>query len=188
MARPGRFRKTGVADTANIQFLETPMPRSVQLLLVAGLCISASTTGFAADTGPAPAVETKPSRTADRPADPLAAARVAIKAKQWPTAMDELRKLNSRDNADWNNLMGYALRKQATPDLDGAQRHYDAALRIDPSHQGALEYSGELALMKGDLATAEARQATLSKLCKSPCEALDDLNKSIARYKASGKG
>jgi Flp pilus assembly protein TadD len=167
--------------------LEITMPRYVQLLFATGLCIAAHTTGIAADTGPAPSVEAKPARTAARPADPLAAARGAIKAKQWPTAIDELRKLNSRDNADWNNLMGYALRKQATPDLDGAQRHYDAALRIDPSHQGALEYSGELALMKGDLATAEARQAVLSKLCKSPCEALDDLNKSIARYKTSGK-
>jgi Flp pilus assembly protein TadD len=163
------------------------MQRLVQFLLGAGLCIAAHTTGFAADTGPAPAVEAKPARSTERAADPLAPARLAIQAKQWPRAIDELRKLNSRDNADWNNLMGYALRKQASPDLDGAQRHYDAALRIDPSHPGALEYSGELALMKGDLATAEARQATLSKLCKSPCEALDDLNKSIARYKATGK-
>ncbi|MCK7493043.1 MAG: UPF0149 family protein [Comamonadaceae bacterium] len=55
-------------------------------------------------------------------------------------AVAELRKVNATGNADWNNLMGYALRKQPTPDLDGAQRHYDAALRIDPRHQGALEY------------------------------------------------
>jgi Flp pilus assembly protein TadD len=166
-------------------------PHRLAVMACAASLLAASSLAFAADTGPAPSVETKPARgaerTTERAADPLAPARMAIKAKQWPTAIDELRKLNSRDNADWNNLMGYALRKQASPDLDGAQRHYDAALRIDPTHQGALEYSGELALMKGDLATAEARQSALSKLCKSPCEALDDLNKSIARYKATGK-
>jgi Flp pilus assembly protein TadD len=142
----------------------------------------ASAAAVAADTAPPP-----PPPAVARVADPLAPARMAIKAQRWPAAIDELRKLNKADDADWNNLMGYSLRKQAQPDLDGAQRHYDAALRINPAHQGALEYSGELALMKGDLATAETRLASLSKLCNSPCEALDDLKKSIARYKAGGK-
>ena len=50
--------------------------------------------------------------------------------------------------------MGCALRKQATPDLGGVSRNHDAALRIDPQHRDALEYSGELALMRGDLPTA----------------------------------
>jgi Flp pilus assembly protein TadD len=118
--------------------------------------------------------------------DPLASARKHIESRRWPAAIDALKKVNAGGSADWNNLMGYALRKQASPDLDGAQRHYDAALRIDPRHQGALEYSGELALMKGDLPTAEARLATLSGLCRSPCEALDDLQKAVARYKANG--
>ena len=125
---------------------------------------------------------------ASSPADPLAAARSAIQSQQWPAAADELRRLNSAaaytNNADRNNLMGYVMRKQAPPDLDAAQRHYDTALRIDPKHRGALEYSGELALMKRDLPTAEARLAALAQLCTSPCEPLDDLQKSIARYKA----
>ncbi len=121
-----------------------------------------------------------------RVADPLAPARAHIDAKRWGPALEELRKLNATGSADWNNLVGYTLRKQATPDLDGAQRHYDAALRIDPAHRGALEYSGELALMKGDLPTAEARLATLSKLCSTPCEPLDDLKKSIAKFKSNG--
>ena len=145
------------------------------------LCLLLATFGAqAADTpepAPAPA----------RRADPLATARGHIQAQRWDAALEELRKLNSTGSADWNNLMGYALRKQAKPDLDGAQRFYDAALKIDPKHTGALEYSGELALMKGDLATAEARLATLSQVCKSPCEPLDDLKKAVARYKASGK-
>ncbi len=119
-------------------------------------------------------------------AAPLAPARAHIEARRWGPAIEALRKVNASGSADWNNLMGYALRKQAQPDLAGAQRHYDAALRIDPRHQGALEYAGELALMKGDLASAEARLATLSRLCSSPCEPLDDLKQAIARYKANG--
>ena len=139
-----------------------------------------ATGAHAADT-PEPA--TVP-RTA---ADPMTSARAHLAALRWQPAIAELKKANASGDADWNNLMGYALRKQAKPDLEGAQRHYDAALRINPAHQGALEYSGELALMKGDLPTAEARLATLAKLCSSPCEPLDDLKQAIARYKATGK-
>jgi Flp pilus assembly protein TadD len=118
---------------------------------------------------------------------PLAAAQAQIKANRWGAAIDELKRVNASNDADWNNLMGYALRKQAKPDLDGAQKHYDAALRINPQHQGALEYAGELALMKRDLPTAEALLARLSKLCSSPCEPLDDLKKAVAAYKAANK-
>ena len=117
----------------------------------------------------------------------LAAAQAHIKAERWGAAIDELRRVNVSSSADWNNLMGYALRKQARPDLDGAQKHYDAALKINPRHPGALEYAGELALMKRDLATAEAHLATLSRLCSTPCEPLDDLKKAVADYKAANR-
>jgi Flp pilus assembly protein TadD len=134
----------------------------------------------AADT-PEPAPAARPA------ADVLAPARAQLAQQRFPAAVAELKKVDGANNADWHNLMGYALRKSTPPDLDGAQRHYDTALRLNPAHQGALEYSGELALMKGDLATAEARLATLSRLCSSPCEALDDLKQAIAKYKAAGK-
>lgn len=134
---------------------------------------------------PAQAADT-PEPAPPRASDPLAGARQAIAAKRWPAAISELRKVNATGSADWNNLMGYALRKQATPDLEGAQRHYDAALRIDPSHRGALEYAGELALMKGDLPTAEARLAVLVRVCGSGCEERADLEREIARFKANG--
>ncbi len=142
-------------------------------------------------------IATAPARAADTPepapvkaaapASPLAAARGHIKAKNWPAAIDELRRVNAGSDADWNNLMGFALRKQATPDLDSAQRFYDTALRINPQHRGALEYAGELALMKGDLTTAESRLAVLSKACDRGCEELDDLKTAVAKFKASGK-
>jgi Flp pilus assembly protein TadD len=119
-------------------------------------------------------------------ADPLAGARSRIASRQWAAAIDELKRVNAAGNADWNNLMGYSLRKQATPDLDGAQRYYDAALAINPQHKGALEYSGELALMKNDLPTAETRLAALQRACPSGCDELEDLKKTLARFKANG--
>jgi len=83
-------------------------------------------------------------------------------------------------------VVGYSLRKLAPPDLAGAQAHYDEALRLDPQHRGALEYSGELALMKGDLATAELRLAALDKACPFSCEPYRDLKQAVARFKANG--
>jgi len=183
-----------VAPTAEALKEDCPMPLpkpppvfalfgAVALLAGVGLMPLAAT---AADT-PEPTPAPKTAKSAPKSAaDPLAGARTHIQASRWQAAVDELRRVDATGSADWNNLLGYALRKNTPPDLDGAQRHYDVALRIDPRHQGALEYAGELALMKGDLPTAEARLATLSGLCSSPCEALDDLKQAIARYKANG--
>lgn len=148
------------------------MPRffGLRALIVVGLL--AANVAQAADT-PAP---TAPDR--------LAPARAQIAQKQWPAAIDELKRLNDTGNADWHNLMGYALRKQSAPDYAGAERHYDEALRLNPQHKGALEYSGELYLLTKRLALAEARLATLDKVCTLPCEEYTDLKQAIARYKA----
>jgi opacity protein-like surface antigen len=153
--------------------------------LLAALCAAAMGTAQAADTPeptkPAAAAATNAPSTASA----LTAARSQITAKNWPGALAELRHVNQTQSADWNNLMGYALRKSANPDLAGAQSHYEAALRIEPTHRGALEYSGELFLMRGELAQAEARAATLARVCQR-CEELDDLRGAIERYKAAG--
>ena len=152
--------------------------------LAFALVLSASSpAGHAADTPPA-AEPPQPALAAA--ADPLTLARARIQAQQWPAAIDELRRVGATANADWNNLMGYAQRKQATPDLPAAQRYYDAVLRINPQHLGALEYAGELALRKGELPVAEARLAALDKACNGRCEEFDDLKKAVARYKANG--
>ena len=118
--------------------------------------------------------------------DKLAQARTQVEARQWAAALAELRRINDTSSADWNNLMGYCLRKSPSPDLDAAERHYNEALRIAPQHRGALEYSGELYLMKGDLASAEKRLATLDKECLFGCEEYTDLKKAIERFKAAG--
>jgi Flp pilus assembly protein TadD len=153
-----------------------PVPGPLALALA---CVLVAAPVVAADTSsdPPPAKEA---------ADPLAAARAAIADKRWTAAVDALKKAERPTSADWNNLLGYSLRKKNPPDLEGAQRHYDAALRIEPRHLGALEYSGELALMKGDLGTAEKRLATLAAACGRPCEERDDLEKAIAKFKANG--
>jgi Flp pilus assembly protein TadD len=156
-----------------------PLARGLTLLAWAAWA------GLPAQAADTPSPEPEPARAAS--AQPLAAARAHIEGKRWAAALDELRRVNATNDADWNNLMGYSLRKQAKPDLSGAQRHYDAALKINPHHQGALEYAGELALMKGDVATAETHLATLSRLCSTPCEPLDDLKKAVADHKAGRK-
>ena len=149
--------------------------RSARLCWIAALSLPLVVA--AADTAPA-------ARPAD---DVLKTARAQIQAKQWPDALAELRRVNATASADWQSLMGYMVRKGSTPDLDASERFYLAALTIDPRHRGALEYSGELYLMKGDLPRAEQQMATLDKACFFGCEELDDLKKAVARYKLAGK-
>ncbi len=149
------------------------MHRPSALLLALALACGA----FAADN--------EPPKT--KAPDKLAAARTAIKAKDWGAALAELQRVNDAASADWNNLMGYVARKSATPDLAAAERYYDAALGIDPKHRGALEYSGELYLIRGELPKAEQRLAALDKVCLLPCEEYTDLKKAVARFKANGK-
>jgi len=131
--------------------------------------------------GSAGAADTAPAKP-----DTLSAARTLIAQKNWSAAVSELKKVGDAGSADWNNLMGYSLRKGLPPDYTGAEKFYNEALRIDPKHRGALEYSGELYLITGDLAKAEERLATLDKVCRLPCEEYTDLKKSVARYKANG--
>jgi Flp pilus assembly protein TadD len=118
--------------------------------------------------------------------DKLTPARTRIAEKNWAAAVDELKKVNDPASADWNNLMGYSLRKADPANAPEAEKFYNEALRIEPRHRGALEYSGELYLMTGNLAKAEERLAALDKACFLPCEEYSDLKKAVARYKAAG--
>ncbi len=144
-------------------------------ILITGALLSA-TSAFAAGAS------SEPERTPDK----LEGVRAQIVAKNWSGAIDELKRVNATGDADWNNLMGYSLRKAPTPDFAGAEKFYDEALRIDPRHRGALEYSGELYLQTGDLARAEQRLAALDKACTFGCSEYSDLKKAIAQYKANG--
>lgn len=134
-----------------------------------------------------------PARAADTPppaapaaADKLAPARALIAEGRWRDAIAALKEVNDTGSADWNNLMGYSHRKAKVPDYAAAEAHYNAALRIDPKHRGALEYSGELYLMMGDLPKAEERLAALDKACTFGCGELRDLRAAVASFKANG--
>ena len=118
--------------------------------------------------------------------DKLAPARARIAGKDWGAALTELEKVNETGSADWNNLMGYSLRRADAANIPEAEKFYNEALRIEPKHRGALEYSGELYLMTGKLDLAEQRLAALDKACFLPCEEHTDLKRAVAKYKAAG--
>jgi len=99
-----------------------------------------------------------------------------------------LRSVNETNSADWNNLFGYCPRKKQPPDLAGAEKYYQAALKIDPDYRGALEYYGELKLMNNDLPGAEALLARLDKACFFWCEEYSDLKEVIQKYKSRKQG
>ena len=130
---------------------------------------------MAADTAPA-----------SGPAAPhwLGQARQAVEVKNYELAIQVLNQSSDKGSADWHNLMGYSLRKKSPPDLSLAEQHYQSALGKDPKHRGALEYYGELLLLKNDLPGAEALLQRLEKACFFGCEELRDLRKSVADFKA----
>jgi Flp pilus assembly protein TadD len=147
---------------------------NLAFLRIAALSLSlAAGASFAVDT--APPVN-----------DKFTPARAKIAEKNWAAAIEELKKVNDPASAEWNNLMGYSLRKADPANAGEAEKFYNEALRIEPRHRGALEYSGELYLMTGNLAKAEERLAALDKACFLPCEEYSDLKKAVARYKAAG--
>ena len=120
------------------------------------------------------------------PVDPLDTARKAISTADWPAALAELQRLQlpMQRNADLHNLLGYAYRKQARPDLDKAFEHYRLALDIDPGHKGAHEYIGEAYLMNRQPANAREHLAALQRLCGgTACEEVEDLARALAAYR-----
>ena len=143
-------------------------------ILLAPLLALSVTASLAVDTSSPPAN------------DKLSAARAKVAAKDWPGAVDELKRVNDPASADWNNLMGYSLRKAGAANAAESERYYNEALRIDPKHKGALEDSGELYLMMGDLPKAEQRLTALDKACFLPCSEYKDLKNAVAKYKANG--
>jgi Flp pilus assembly protein TadD len=142
-----------------------------KLFLSLALAITPWAVSVAADSTPA---KSDPAWLTD--------ARASIKSNNYDQAIKQLQSANEVNSADWNNLMGYSLRKKQPPDLVSSEKYYQAALKIDPSHRAALEYYGELLLMKKDLPGAEAMLARLDKACLFSCEEYRDLKASIAKY------
>jgi tetratricopeptide (TPR) repeat protein len=152
-------------------------------LLAVFVALAAQSTALWADDTPSNMAPAS-SSTAAAP-DPLRPARDAIAAQQWPKALELLKAQQARlgRNADLYNLLGYATRKQAKPDVDKALEYYRLALEIDPAHRGAHEYIGEAYLMKKQPAKAREHLQTLQRLCGgTTCEEYQDLAKAIAAY------
>jgi Flp pilus assembly protein TadD len=150
-------------------------------LLCLLLVLLATITVVAANDTPGPA---------RAPEDPdLTSARARIAAKDWPAAAAVMQKAVARDpgNADYHNLLAYALRHTANPDMDVVFKHYGEALRIDPKHRGAHEYIGEAYLLVGNPTKAKEHLAALDKLCLFSCAEYRDLKKAIERFEAQKK-
>src|SRR5215510_13913204 len=62
----------------------------------------------------------------------LSDARARIEAKDWPGAVDVLKKAVARDpgNAEYHNLFAYSVRHTANPDMNVVFQHYREALSI----------------------------------------------------------
>ena len=115
----------------------------------------------------------------------LSQTRQAVKSEDFELAIKVLNEnTDQQSSADWNNLMGYSLRKKNPPALTESEKFYQTALQIDPKHRGALEYYGELLLLKNDLPGAESLLKQLDKVCTFGCEEYKDLKQSIQTYKS----
>ncbi len=142
--------------------------------LIFSALLSLPMSAMSADT--APAAPTAPSW--------LTQARQAIDSNQFDRAITVLSQAQDKQSADWHNLMGFSLRKKSPPNLPEAEKHYQAALAKDANHRGALEYYGELLLLKNDLAGAETLLNRLGQACTFGCEEYSDLKKSVLQFKS----
>ena len=111
------------------------------------------------------------------------AGKAAVANGDWTTAITQFSAAVAADpkSADSENMLAYSLRKSG--DLKGAFTHYGVALKLNPSHRGALEYLGEAYLLSGKPAEAKKQLARLAKVCGKKCEQYVDLSKAIAAYK-----
>ena len=115
--------------------------------------------------------------------DELALSRTLIADKNYRQALTELKRVDRvvKNNADVNNLLGFASRKLGQYSQAGV--YYTKALKINPNHLGALEYQGELFLIQKKVTLAQQNLAKLKKLCGTSCEEYLDLKQAIATKK-----
>ncbi len=144
-------------------------------VLILSISLTQVSTLYAADTG-APT----PTPTTEVAVDELELSRSLITAKNYRQALTELKRVDRivLNNADVNNLLGFASRKLGQYSQAGG--YYLKALKIDPNHLGALEYQGELFLLQKKVAPAKQNLAKLKRLCGTSCEEYLDLMKAIA--------
>ena len=111
------------------------------------------------------------------------AGKEAIRAANWNGAIAafELAAIRDPTNADIQNYIGYAYRRQRQ--FGPAMQHYQEALVLNRRHRSAHAHVGELYLILGDGTKAEQQLAMLEDICLIPCAETDDLKHAIATYK-----
>lgn len=140
------------------------------------ILFSQVTTVNAADSGSPVVVTPTPKIVVDE----LALSRSLIASKNYRQALTELARVDQIviNNADVNNLLGFASRKLGKYGQSGV--YYMKALEINPAHLGALEYQGELFLIQKKVTLAQQNLAKLKRLCGTSCEEYLDLKQAIA--------
>ncbi|MEM8752291.1 MAG: tetratricopeptide repeat protein [Pseudomonadota bacterium] len=111
-----------------------------------------------------------------------------VAAGRYDEAIPLLKRVTAKapNDAEAYNLLGFSYRKSGA--LDPAGEAYRRALSLDPRHLNALEYQGELFLMLGDVAAAEANLARISDQCLFRCAQERTLEAAIAKWRMEQGG
>jgi tetratricopeptide (TPR) repeat protein len=109
--------------------------------------------------------------------------RALAAAKRYAAALELLRAIKMKDNAEVLTMLGFVKRKNGQ--FDEGMAHYYQALAIDPRNPDTREYLGEGYAETGRLDLARAELETLRRICGVDCEQYRDLAEAIAA--ASGK-
>jgi Flp pilus assembly protein TadD len=135
--------------------------------------------------GPAAyAAETETTPVANAVNRDYAAGKKAVDRKDWAGAVASFRKVVAAEpeNADGYNMLGFSLRWMGQ--MDEAFAAYDRALKLNPKHRGALEYSGIAYLKAGEPTKANEQLSKLESLGAKSSEEYRDLAKAISDYDA----
>jgi Flp pilus assembly protein TadD len=103
-----------------------------------------------------------------------------INEKRWAQAWASLSRarLAFGPHPDVLTYQGYVQRRMGQYDL--AESYYRQALAIAPAHRGALEYYGELKVVRGDTKGAQLLLARLDAACAFGCPEAEELRRWIA--------
>lgn len=155
----------------------------VKLALAALLALAlAGGSALAAGSSDSDSPSPSPSPASSQPSQYDQAVQL-IEAQNYNGAIPLLEAVTQQqpNNADAWNYLGFAYRNVER--YDEAFAAYNQALMIDPDHDGANEYLGELYLMTGDLDSAEQQLQVLDDNCTFSCEEYNELKDKIAEYK-----
>lgn len=158
------------------------MNRLKVVILSPALLSAVVLTGFLAAAGPAaammpvPSNEEKPAASADSDYDKATALIDDERYAEAATLLEGVVKRHPKNADAWSQL-GFATRKAGNWKL--GEDYYAKALALEPNHQEAMEYLGELYLETNRPEQAKALLAKLTKLCPDGCEARSELEEAI---------